>query len=196
MHLQRLCGDASTEIACAAFSPQWPGQKISTVVEPGTYYLVLDGVRPDAFGEVIATIQMQDMAITERRCRRAPPLRPGQTTTGNNNSAPDTFVGNCATDLAANDTVYRLRVSRRQDVRIEMTSGYLGAIYLRGDCANHDSEVACSYRRNGSMPKAQITATLDPGTYFLIVDGDDISSGSNFPIEVQTGAPGSLSGAP
>lgn len=187
VYIQRSCGNAQSEVMCAAIQQGAPGA-IDATVTPGTYWVVVDGASPDQFGAAGVDIHVDDLAALERDCRTAPMLRPGRSVSGNTTSTSDRFQASCAGNAESNDVVYRLRLTRRQIVRLNVTSDYDSALYLRRDCADRNSELACN-DDNQDNRHAFIETTLDAGMYYVVVDGFRTGNNGTFTLDVQTSNP-------
>ena len=191
MYVQRTCGDASSEVACtaiAASDPRTVEQSLEAVLTPGQYFLVFDGARPDAFGAAEVDLQLTDLQALDRICRRAPLLRPGRTVNGDTTGGSDDFHASCAGDARSNDAVYRLRLRRRSHVRIDLSSDYDGALHLRRDCADPSTELACNDDHEDNR-HSRIEATLDAGTYYVVVDGFRTGSQGHYSLETTVTRP-------
>ncbi|MEM9069551.1 MAG: hypothetical protein AAGE52_13645 [Myxococcota bacterium] len=186
MYIQRTCGDANSEVACTAIEasdPRTVSQTLESTLQPGQYVLVFDGARPDTFGSANVQLEMTDLRALERTCRSAPLLRPGRTVNGNTRTESDNFRATCAGNAQSNDVVYRLRIQRRSQVRIDMSSDYDGALHLRRDCIDASSELACNDDHQDNN-HSRIETTLDRGTYFVIVDGFRSGSSGSYSLSV------------
>lgn len=182
LYLQRQCGVASSEVVCSSTGPQ--GTELDASLQPGQYFLVVDGAAPDQFGAARVEVQLEDLQALEAVCRSAPLLRPGRTVTGDTSNSRDRFQASCAGGARSADLVYRLQVPRRSRVRIRSTQQYDGALYLRRDCADSTTEVAC----NDDAPdnrRSEIDTVLDAGTYFVFVDGFGDNSQGAFSMDVE-----------
>ncbi len=185
MYVQRTCGDASSEVACTAINDSRPRtviQNLEATLTPGQYFLVFDGARPDAFGSAVVEIELTDLQALGRLCRRAPRLHPGRTVNGDTSTGSDHFQATCAGRAQSNDVVYQLRLRRRSQVRIDLSSDYDGVLHLRRDCIDPSSELACN-DDHGDNRHSRVEATLDPGTYYVIVDGFRTGSQGSYSLE-------------
>ena len=72
--LQKTCGDRSTELGC--------GEALDEVLQPGTYFLTVDGATVNSFGKFDLEYNVQDVSAQETACKSAPTLVSGQTVTG------------------------------------------------------------------------------------------------------------------
>ncbi len=191
MYIQRTCGDASTEVACQPIQITSNSATESTMeatLTPGQYSLVFDGSRPDAFGAANVQVELTDLQAVERVCRRAPVLRPGRTVNGDTSGESDDFRASCAGGAQSNDKVYRIRLTRRMQVRVTMTSDFDGALHLRRDCADATTEVACNDDHENNRT-SRIETTLDRGTYYVVVDGFRTGSQGTYSLELETSRP-------
>lgn len=186
IYVQRQCGVSSSEVVCSSAGPR--GTELDANLQPGQYFLVIDGAAPDQFGSARVEVQLEDLQALEAACRQAPRLRPGRTVTGDTSSSRDRFQASCAGGARSADLVYQLQVPRRSRVRIRSTQQFDGAIYIRRDCADPTTEVAC----NDDAPDnrhSEVEAVLDAGTYFVFVDGFADSSQGSFTMDVEVTRP-------
>lgn len=87
------------------------------------------------------------------------------------------YDGGCVSTMEAPDHVYSFTLSAPMDVEI-MSSGFDTVLYVRTECEDESSEVACN--DDASPPGgfgSRIARRLQPDTYFLFVDGYHDSRG-------------------
>ncbi len=186
VYLQSACGTESSEVFCVDPASSGP---IDQVVPAGTYYLVFDGQTADSFGSAQVALQLDDMGALEQSCRSAPLIRPGRQITGDTTSSTDRFQATCAGNAQSPDLVYRLQLRRRQRVRISSEQqDFDGAIYVRTDCTDITTEVACNDDA-GDNRHSMLEVVLDPGTYFVFVDGYARANRGHFTLDVDLSAP-------
>jgi hypothetical protein len=211
-YLQRTCGDTTTELGCVAFAPAGnagagpgpgPGPRpgpmpmptpppgsapvtpaLDVTVDPGTYYLVIDGARAGQFGAVQVNVQLEDIAALERTCRQAPVLRVGQTVSGSTAASTDRFQASCADGAASPDELYRITLTRRSIVKLSLASDYDAALYIRRDCTQQSTELACNDDSTDNR-HSYVETTLDRGTYYVIVDGFRTGNQGTFRLDYQ-----------
>lgn len=95
----------------------------------------------------------------------------GQTYVGDTESGRQMEDGSCG-NTAANELVYRLDLPSRQRVTIDVRAQYDAVLYVRrGECADPDAEVACNDDAPGGGRRSRVDEVLEPGTYFVFVDG-------------------------
>lgn len=203
-YIRRVCTDASADLACVTFGPTAsapgpgprpgsgpaplppsPGPALDVTLDPGSYSLVVDGARADAFGAVRMTVQVDDLAALDRLCRQAPLLRPNQPVNGTTATTSDRFQATCASGAQSNDEVYRIQLQRRSVVRLSLAADYDAALHLRRDCADASTELACNDDSTDNR-HSYIETTLDRGTYFVIVDGFRTGNQGTYRLELQT----------
>jgi hypothetical protein len=156
----KRCGDAQTEVAC--------GSVIREVVEPGRYFLAVDGLSPEAFGAFHLTWTLDDVSGQDRACSLAEALVSGRSTTG---STPDkhAFFTRCRPGFSSAERLYKLVLAQRAHVRLRVSSAADVVISLRATCADGfkspPAELACT-------PRSSILQRfLDAGTYWVLVSG-------------------------
>jgi hypothetical protein len=171
--LSKACADQSTEIAC--------GRSVDETLPAGTYFLAVDGNAPDAFGAFVFEWSARDAAAQELGCHATPLLSDGQSVGGTTAGAPNKFLTSCGApggaDSAAGDRVYRIVVGTRSRIHLSLTTPqWNGVLAIRSSCldavggAPRSSEVACSASVDDAH-RAHVEAALDPGTYYVVVDG-------------------------
>ncbi len=174
LYLLGTCGEMRSEIACNDDAPHTSRSEISGTLDPGTYYLVVDGYGNGA-GEFELLVETANLENLAQVCASAPALVSGQAVTGSTAGRPSYFTATCAGGAGSPDRVYSLDVPSRSRLRLRMQSTYDGAIYVRRECANPNTEVACNDDHIDTR-HAMVVTTLDPGRYFVYADG--FSSGS------------------
>jgi hypothetical protein len=184
--LLRGCGGGKDELAC--------GKAIDHVLSPGSYFIAVDGESPESFGTFTFDWATHDTQAQDAACRAPRRLREGETLSGNTASggAVDKFTASCATASdngagGAPDLVYQLVVPTRRRVRLHLRpSGWDAVLSVRRSCVEGDaaalsaSEVECHAEESTDV---EFDATLEAGTYFVIVDGKESSSAGSFTLQ-------------
>ena len=192
VYVRRTCANGDTEVACVEVpisAPRTREAAFDQVLDPGTYSVVFDGKRPDSFGAAQVSLEVRDLVAMQRTCQQAPLLRSGRTINGTTAGESDDFQASCAEGARSGDQVYRLRVARRSAVRIDLTTDYDGALHLRRDCADLSTEVACNDDIDQNNRASRIEQTLDPGMYYVVVDGFSQGSEGTFSLQVDVSRP-------
>jgi hypothetical protein len=173
--LQKRCGVPGSELEC--------GNALDRVLEPGTYWVVVDDATATSFGRFQLGYRIDDLAAADAACALAPVLAPGQTANGTTTGADDRFTATCADPVdmqSGKDRVYKFTLPKRSRVELKLsTPTFAGVLTLRRTCADPASEAAC---RSASSPDStmQLEHTLEPGTYYVIVDGRHADSDGEF----------------
>ncbi len=167
---------------------------IDTLVSAGTYYLVVDGAQSttsqaSSFGAVQLDVEVTDAAPLEQACRRPTLLRPGHSVQGDTTSGSNVFEASCAGGAQSNDNVYRLHLAHRSVVRLTVSSSYDAALYLRRSCIDASTEIACNDDMGNDNRHSRIEQTLDPGDYFVFVDGFRTGNNGTYTLETEVSRP-------
>jgi len=170
--LARSCGEASAQIAC--------GASIEEVVQPGTYYLIVDAKDASSFGKFRFEVRSGEVGPQEAACRAPQELRPNATLQGTTVGAGDKFTISCAGPVqgqSSPDRMYKLVVAARSRVKIELsTPTWDGVLAIRKTCLDQatngprGNEVECNNDSNDEH-HAKLERVLEAGTYFVHVDG-------------------------
>ena len=189
VYLQRAtCGAGSIEEFCVDANGTAAGP-IDRTLAPGTYFLVVDGESASSFGQAQLSLQLDDLGALETSCRQAPTLRPGRQVTGDTTASTDRFQATCGGSTQSPDLVYRLQLRRTQRVRISSEqTDFDGAIYVRRDCTDGNTEVACNDDA-GDNRHSMIETVLEAGSYFFFVDGFGTGQQGHFTLDVDVSNP-------
>ncbi len=167
----RHCGDRSSEIAC--------GKGIDEVLQPGTYFIAVDGASADALGRFRLAYAMQDLSGQAAACASAPLLVEGRTMATSSAGAGDRFASSCsgAGDSSATgaDRVFRFSLATRSTVKLAVVAqGFDATLAIRrtcGDVQGSARELGCEGDAGESGRRITLERTLEAGTYFVVVDG-------------------------
>jgi hypothetical protein len=176
------CGEGERELACGALVDQ--------VLDPGTYFLAVDGARAGALGRFVFSYQLRDLAQLELACSKAPALVLGATLTGSTRGAGNKFASSCGAASAgqgAPDRVFRLALNKRTALRLSVQAeGFRPVLSLRKSCGDPaESELEC--RGGEASDRAELAAVLDPGTYYAVVDGWSTAEQGRFTLRADQG---------
>ncbi|MGO8992614.1 MAG: hypothetical protein ACLQVI_04755 [Polyangiaceae bacterium] len=184
--LTRTCGDRAGEVAC--------GASIDQVLAPGTYWLAVDGAAAGEFGRYSFEARFHDVTAQETACKGAPVLHPGTVTTGTTDGAGDKFTTSCGgrEDTQSNpDRMYRIDLAHRAHIALLLsTPTWDGVLVLRRSCVDpvaaagvQANEVRCNNDDNGDTHRARIDMVVDPGTYYVLVDGHATGNAGPFTLD-------------
>ena len=168
LYLMSSCGGG--ELACNDDDPDTSHSRIRVAVEPGVYYLAVDGYA-DARGSYTLRVDAQARQSVAQVCGAATPITPGQVVRGDTSTATDDFHALCAGGANSPDDVYQLSVQQPSRLRVRQTSAHDGALHVRSSCEVPSSEIMCNDDYGGTTASV-VTGTLQtPGEYFIISDG-------------------------
>ncbi|MBV71034.1 MAG: hypothetical protein CMH52_06745 [Myxococcales bacterium] len=127
-------------------------------VDPGTYYVVIEG----QYGGGV------DVALAERAeaCADATPIADGQNVESPLNLTPPPYGGNCL-GVGNQQALHRFELAEASRVRVTTSAANPVALSLRTNCDDGNSELSC---QSGAQPTLE--ADLDAGVHFVIVESD------------------------
>jgi hypothetical protein len=163
----RVCVDRSGTYALVVRMAEGAGDFLAATWSGGA-----GGSPPAGVGDSVAAIAPTALGT----CDAPIPLTAGQldgtTVRGESNNE-----GACASS-ASREIVYRMDLATRQRAVIDVDPRFDSVLYVRkDDCADTEAEVACN-DDVGHERRSRIDAVLDPGTYFVFVDGLANESGA------------------
>jgi hypothetical protein len=110
-------------------------------------------------------------------CEAPIPLSPG-TVTGSTTRGEHENTGSCSPG-DSRELVYELDVATRQRVAIEVEAHFDSVLYIRkDDCADASAEVDCNDDAQDNRSRSRIERVLEPGKYFVFVDGYNREAGA------------------
>ena len=165
MYLTEGCAADANEAACVV------GSTLSRVVDPGHYQLVVErasrGARLLVEG---TTTEEPDISGSCGPSVHVEPLPLNSTVRGNTRGAGNRFTASCV-ESGSQDAVYHFRLEERMTVRLSLISLFDGVLHLRrGECTDAAAEIACNDDLIDNR-HSMIIDELEPGDYFVIVDG-------------------------
>jgi hypothetical protein len=184
--LTRSCADRAGEIACAA--------QVDEMLAPGVYFLAVDGASAaDGMGRYAFNFLARDVSAQESACRSPPTLVDGQTVQGSTVGAGDRFTTSCGgreDGQSSGDRIHKIVITARTRVRLLLgTPSWDGVLALRKSCMDtpgatsvRAAEAACNNDFQDSH-HAKIETTLEPGTYWAIVDGHQAKNEGTYTLE-------------
>jgi len=117
-----------------------------------------------------------NLAAGAGTCEMPFPLTAG-TIAGSTRRGESEHAGGCG-NSESKEVVYKLDVTRRQRITIDVDPTFDSVLYLRkDDCEDKDAEIACNddissgTKRSSSTRGSRIDEVLEPGTYYAFVDG-------------------------
>ncbi len=173
------------EIACNDDDQQVRRSRIVQVLDPGEYYVVVDGFG-DNSGSFTLAATGQDVPSPEELCQQATTLTSGQPVQGDSSREVDGFHAACANNAPGPDRVFRIDLAQESRVQAMLeTPNYDGALYIRRACATESSEIACNDDAENTQ-HARVNTVLPAGPYFVYADAYNASQGGPFTLQVDT----------
>ncbi len=182
--LQRTCGDRASELGC--------GASIDQLLPAGTYFLAVDGATAAGLGKFSFEYDVVDVSAQESACKTAPLLSDGQKVSGDTSGAGNRFATSCGGGRGASspDRLYRIVLRHRATVRVTLsTPTWDGVLAIRRSCLEppgssgpHTAEAVCNNDAEDAH-HSRATAVLDPGTYYVLVDGHRVGNKGRYTLE-------------
>ncbi len=169
LYVLGTCGNMGTEIACNDDAGDTNHSLIETTLEPGTYFVVVDGYGSESGSYDLAITETALQTVADR-CTTAPVLSPGAAVTASTQGSADYFQATCAGGARSPDLVHQIVVPQRSRLRVRQQTSFDGALYVRRACDDPNTEIACN-DDFASTSESLVTAVVDPGTYFVYSDG-------------------------
>jgi len=175
-------GGGGNEIACNDDDQNARRSRIVQVLDPGEYYVVVDGYSSDS-GPFTLAASGQDIPSTDELCQQATTLTLGQPVQGDTSREVDGFQASCANRTPGPDRVFRFDLAQESRVQATLeTPNFDGALFIRRACAQSNSEIACNDDAE-STRQARVNTVLPAGPYFVYADG--FQSGASGPFTLQ-----------
>lgn len=162
----------------------------------GTYYLLVESASSGAYTVTVEAVSPPVTAVAASGndlCGSAWPVpETGGLFTGTTlGSLDDTHASMCFTEATGPDVSFRLDLTAPRRVSASTDgSSFDTVLYLHRDtCHAVGLELACNDDTPGAGVTSLLERTLDPGTYFFVVDGYSTGSAGNYIFEVLVSDP-------
>lgn len=179
LHLRSSCDDPASEIEC---DDDDGTDALSLIDRPGlaagSYVLVMDGFFAGAEGPFTLDVEIAPTDPCDAPAAGGSPLSGDTCAAG---STAGVHAGSCG-GAGATEAVHRIEVAAPSDLHAEVTSAAFDALlYLRGDCGDSGTELACDH---GTPSPALDAPGLAAGTYYLVVDGGSAGACGTYAVDV------------
>jgi hypothetical protein len=151
--------------------------RLERVLDAGAHYLVVESADRGEFAPYSLTVEHRPSAPIERACLGAPTLVHNRTVRGVLTGRSE-FGASCSGDDDGPERVYQLVLGRRSRVALSLRTNagrtadgdpvYAPVLHLRRQCYDGTSELRCEDSTSSQVSLEQV---LDPGTYWVFVDG-------------------------
>lgn len=170
LYLRRQCEAANSEVACNDDHIDTRHSMVSAVLDPGRYFVYADGFSTGNQGDYSLRADLAPAGggtATGDACAAPAPLDVARGADIDTFPAADDLAGSCG-GQGAPDVVYRVDVQNRSRLRASLRDAdFPVVVYLQRQCGS--SELACVAAQQGQP--TEVSATVTPGTYFVVVDG-------------------------
>ena len=188
------CSDTEAEVACNDDVGHEKRSHIQQVLEPGTYFVFVNGLSNEA-GPYRLKVALEDIPTIAEVCRGARQLTPGIAVTGATIGGFDSAESTCGQGAKGNDAAFRLDLVSRARVRVtERSSEFSPVVHVRKSCIDESSEIACG-EEGMSDDVATHTGILEAGSYTAFADSSGRDGEGHFTLLTET-APVQGTGAP
>jgi hypothetical protein len=181
------CTDANAEVDCNDDAPDKTRSRIERVLEPGRYFVFVDGYGHEA-GTFKMTVTMTEVLALADVCQTAPALVDGVAQTGTTSGMADDAEAICGGGAGGAEAVWRAELASRSRVRVvEHSDDMAPVVHLRRACADAASEVACG-ESGSTAGDATVVGVFEPGRYSVFADARDRGAAGRYTILWQTAA--------
>jgi hypothetical protein len=177
------CTDSNAEVDCSDDAPDRTHSRIERVLEPGKYFVFVDGYAHDV-GSFKITVSTTDVLALADVCRRAPPVALGTQVVGTTAAMANDAEASCGGGAQGADAPWRAELPSRSRVRVvEHSDEMTPVVHLRRSCPDEQSEVACG-ESGGAAGDAVVTGVFDAGSYTVFADAHDRDAAGHYSLEV------------
>ena len=185
--LQTSCGEPVSELNCLAGAPL---QTRVRNVGAGDYFVVIEAPAAAA-----ATVQVEKLPVTvpivvadNATCKDAFDVPPsGGLFTGDTSTLLDDYGASCGGGAKSPDAVYRLVLDTSRHVVVGVDAEFDSVLYRFHDSSKtpcQDKSPAACNDDGGPGAQAKLDESLDPGTYYYVVDGFKDGNAGRYQLEV------------
>jgi hypothetical protein len=179
------CADANAEIDCNDDAPDRTRSRLERVLEPGKYFVFVDGYGHEA-GPFKMTVAVTDVLALADVCHRAAPLPTGVLQSATTAGMADDVEATCGGGAEGADSAWRVEIASRSRVRItEHSDDVTPVVHVRRACPDGQSEVACA-DSGVAAGAATVTGVFDAGTYTVFADAHGRDSAGRYTLLLET----------
>jgi hypothetical protein len=132
---------------------------------------------------VAAPASSQTVPPSAEVCRHVAPLVDGDNVAGSTEGLVDRAHASCARQALSGERVYALHLDQPSRVALRVAADYDVAVYVRRDCADEVTELACNDDLEDAR-HAGVDLDLAAGTWFVFIDGYDSDSSGRYNLSV------------
>jgi hypothetical protein len=182
------CSEPNAEVDCNDDGPDRAHSRIDHVLEPGKYFVFVDGYAHEA-GSFKMTVSASEVLALADMCRRAPTLVDGAPQVASTAGMTDSVQAVCGGGASGADAAWQLQLSSRSRVRlVERSSEVAPVLHVRRACADAQSEVACG-ESGAQAGEAAVTGIFEPGHYMVFADAHERGGAGQYTLRLETSSP-------
>ncbi len=160
----------------------------------GTYFLVLEQTMSAGYtiSVDVTTPPTVPVNVTGNdSCTTAHPVpATGGLFTGSTVTELPDYMATCGASATSNDVVFELTLTSRQRVLASLEGSLFDTVlHLHNSTCPLAGEIACNDDANVGTLTSLLDRTLDPGTYYLVVDGFGAASAGTYFLDIRYLAP-------
>jgi hypothetical protein len=184
------CADENAEVECNDDAPSGGRRKsrIERVLEPGRYFVFVDGYNQES-GVYKLTVTTSDVVALADACRHAPRLVAGRSVASTTAGLVDDAQAICGGGAEGADAPWRFDLAERSRVRlVEHSDEVAPVLHVRRACADEQSEVGCG-EPTLNPHDAAVTGIFDPGGYTAFADARERDAVGAYTLSYETSRP-------
>jgi hypothetical protein len=182
------CTDPNTEVDCSDDAPDRSHSRVERVLEPGRYFVFVDGYSHDS-GSFKLTVATTYVVALADECRRAPALAPGSSVSGTTATMGNDAEASCGDSAEGADAPWRMDLTARSRLRVvEHSDAVTPVVHMRRACADEQSEVACG-EGGASAGDAAMTGLFDAGGYTVFADAHERDATGQYTLQADVAPP-------
>jgi hypothetical protein len=182
------CNDTNAEVDCSDDAPDRTHSRIERVLEPGRYFVFVDGYSHDT-GSFKMTVTTAYVLALADECRRAPTLGFGAVMVGTTAATGNDAEASCGGNAEGADAPWHMDLPARSRLRIvEHSDEVTPVVHVRRACTDEQSEIACG-ESGESAGDAVVTGVFEPGAYTVFADAHDRDAAGRYSLRVDVAPP-------
>lgn len=190
VHVRDTCNLPPSELVCDDNSGTGTFSRIDRQFDPGTYFFFADARSANAQGDLAFELEVDPQNTCANPTPMViPALNATNRFVGSTNGATNDFQAPCGGGQQSSDHVYTFTITQQMLIRFETEPVPNGqydtalALHAAPCTPGMPMTIACD-DDGGQFTLSRIEAFLQPGTYFLTVDGFGINSSGVYSLAV------------
>lgn len=166
------------EVACNDNSGLLGTSALTYIAPPGTYYVIVDGA---SAAEGSFVLHVSATAGPDQKLANAPIVVPPTAVAGNTTSAGSAFSDYCFEDSGSQegpDVMFRVSITKQSLLRVDTIGASFDTVVALGAFRYGEFDTFTCSDNYGGAQTSLLEEEVNPGTYYIIVDGNFGASGS------------------